>query len=187
LFICCNLSELANKLSHGRGLYRTVTRQFTERQFIERQFIEPTVHRTTVYRTTIYRTTVYRTDSLSTLIKPSTRDLNAHIQWNNFYISKAFYHRDTQGVSNAHVNHIHSGTPDERKGRGAVVELLAMETYIKKNSLPIKKFVTNCFCFATMLTLNITEIIENPSNFLGARIAAISLFQFGINKPWNYL
>ena len=30
-------------------------------------------------------------------------------------------------------------------------------------------------------------VIENPSEYLGARIAAINLFQFGIDQPLNCL
>ena len=112
-------------------IYRTTVHRTTvyrndsslNRQLIEQQFIEPTVHRTdslsnrqftepTVYRTAVYRTTAYQNDSLSFLIKLSTGDLNAHIQWNNFYKSNEFCHRNTQGVSNAHFNHIHSGKPE---------------------------------------------------------------------------
>jgi len=37
-----------------------------------------------------------------------------------------------------------------------------------------------------MLTLNVTEIRENP-DFLGAVIATINLFKAGINKPRIYL
>jgi len=56
---------------------------------------------------------------------------------------------------------------------------------VSTGNLYKEKFVTNyaCICLATMLTLNITEIIENPSDFLGARIAAINLLQLDINKP----
>jgi len=52
-----------------------------------------------------------------------------------------------------------------------------METYKRQ------KIFTNyaCFCSSTMLTSKIiTEIIENPSEFSGARISAINLFQFDI-------
>jgi len=67
-------------------------------------------------------------------------------------------------------------------GRGAVQQLRAMETYLKKSLHYV------CFCSSTMLTSKtIIEIIGNILNFLGARIAAINLFQFDRDKPWNYL
>jgi len=62
--------------------------------------------------------------------------------------------------------------------RGALKELRTMQAYTKQ------KIVTNhaCFCSATMLTSRlITEIIETIPKFLGARIAAISLF---LNRSW---
>jgi len=41
-----------------------------------------------------------------------------------------------------------------------------------------------CFCLATrLISKTITEITENPLNFLGARIAAINLFQVCVDKP----
>jgi len=49
-----------------------------------------------------------------------------------------------------------------------------------------QKIVTSyaCFCLETMLSSQtIKEIIEPLLKFLGARIRAIKLFQFGINKP----
>jgi len=49
----------------------------------------------------------------------------------------------------------------------------------------MKKIVTNyvSFCSSTMLTSKTkTEIIENHSEFLGAGIAAINLFQVDVDK-----
>jgi len=41
-----------------------------------------------------------------------------------------------------------------------------------------------CFCSAAKLTSKtITETIETTLNFLGARIAAINLFQVDLDKP----
>jgi len=52
-----------------------------------------------------------------------------------------------------------------------------METY--------QKIVTNyvCFCSSTMLTSKIIIEIIEKLNFLGARIAAINLFQDELDKP----
>jgi len=49
-----------------------------------------------------------------------------------------------------------------------------------------QKIIANyaCFCSAAMLTSRIiTEIIENHSEFSGARIAAINLFQVDLHIP----
>jgi len=88
-----------------------------------RQFIVPTVYCTDslLYRQfiepTVDQTTVHLIDNLSTLIKASKGDLNAHMQGNNLYISNEFYHQNTKGISNAHFDHIHSGTSaNERDG-----------------------------------------------------------------------
>ena len=68
---------------------------------------------------------------------------------------------------------------------GAVKESRTMQTYEKQ------KIVSNyaCFCSAMMSTSKIIpEIIEKIiPNFLGAQIAVINLFQFDLDKPWNYL
>ena len=68
--------------------------------------------------------------------------------------------------------------------RKAVKELRAMATFKKQKKL----FSNNtCFCLAAMLSSkNITKM-KNILNFLGARIAAINLFQVDLDKLWNYL
>jgi len=79
------------------------------------------------------------------------------------------------------TQHAYSGTSAKRQGSRETVESNG-NLWKTKKSLPI------CLCSSTTLTSKIiTEIIENHSEFLSTGIAAINLFQVGLDKPWIYL
>jgi len=59
-----------------------------------------------------------------------------------------------------------------------------MQTYIKQKN----RYRLRLFMFSNDIEKkNNTEIIENHSEFLGAKIAAISSFQFDLDKSRNYV
>ena len=78
-----------------------------------------------------------------------------------------------------------TGTPEQRKGRG---DSKRVDTQWKLMKNKTNRYLLCLFLFINNVDLKIIkEIIEKYiPNFLGARIAAINLFQFDLDKPWNY-